>query len=860
MTDWHVGAHRSRLKKDDDICVGRAASLTRTRAALLVGAAGISCMLPFVANAQAAQPEQAANGIADIIVTANRREERNQDVPIAITAFSPQRLEQQGITEEQDLQASVPSLTVGPNGNASREAQSFTIRGQGATFQASPGVVVYLNEVPLNSGITISQQGGPGNFIDLENLQVLAGPQGTLFGRNTTGGAVLLVPKKPREEFGGYLQGRIGNYDARELEGAINIPIVEDKVLLRVVGAYQDRDGYTRDVVWNKDRDDKHWYSGRVGLTLRPTETIENYTMLFGAKSRTNGAAFIHEGFNIDGLKALDFCYDGPSIPGQIASCDVYRAATANAKELGPRKTAFSNDIFSSIKTWGITNTTDFTINDNLTLRNIVSYQRLKLDFAYDGDATVLQQHDVDPNDLPAPGQAVLPGDGTPLLYFNQFDYGLPRDDLKQVTEELQLQGTALDKKLTYTVGGFFYDQRPAGPQGSGAIVYCPAAFTGFCGGSNSRYGSTQQSKALYAQGTLDFGAFSPSLDTLRLTLGYRHTWDKITGFSSSFNVSTTDPTEAICASDSQEVPLATAAEDCTYRARLNSKASTWLIGLDYKVLPDVLIFGKVSRGYKSGGFNLVAVFENTRTFEPETVTSYEAGFKADFRVANVPFRLNSSVYMTDYKDIQRAGGDFNPTSGAGGAVVRNGDARIKGVEVEASMRPFPGFEVGGNFSYTHARYKNYSFVTPTGQLGCNGPVGPGGTVDLSCLPFQYVSPYIWSIHAAAEQPLGNDMGTLNFFVSYSHTSAQYTDPNNVPSTQPGAFLQPFGLLNASLDWNNVGGTGIDAGLFVTNATNKLYRVSNTNVFPQGSLLYQASIYGEPRMYGLKLRYRFGGE
>jgi iron complex outermembrane receptor protein len=832
----------------------------------MMAGVAVNLLAPAAIAQTEAQPQAAeqGGGIADIIVTANRRQERNQDVPIAITAFSPDRLEQQGIAKEQDLQASVPSLIVGPNGQGSRDAQSFTLRGQGATFQASPGVVVYMNEVPLPAGITLSQQGGPGNFVDLENLQVLSGPQGTLFGRNTTGGAVLLVPKKPTNNFGGWIKGEIGNYARRYVEGAVNIPVIEDKLLVRVVGAFHDRDGYTRDVVWNKDRDDEHWYSGRIGITFKPTETIENYTMIYGAKSSNNGSGFIHKGYNIDGLKSLrdaqgnpTFCSD-TGFPG-VASCDVYRAATARADALGPRQTALGVDIFSRTKTWGITNTTDVELSDELTLRNIVSFQKLKLDYAYDSDGTVLQQHDVDPNRLPAPGQVVLPGTNIPLTYFNENDPGFPRDDLKQFTEELQLQGSTLDKQLTYTVGGFYYDQRPSGTQAGSAIVYCPAAFTGFCPGNYSTYGTTQTSKALYAQATFDFGAVSPALESLRLTGGYRHTWDKIRGYSTAF-LPDANGVDATCSSTGLSYPLATAVADCTYTAELNSKASTWLIGLDYKVMRDVLLFGKVSRGYKAGGFNQQAVFTNTRTFQPETVTSYEAGFKADFRIADVPFRLNTTAYLLDYKNIQRAGGDYNPGSGAGGAVVRNADARIKGVEVEASMQPFQGLEIGGNFSHTDAKYKKYEYTTLVGGFGCNGGVAPLGTVDLSCLPFQYVSPYIWSIHANATVPVGDDMGKLNFFVNYSHTSRQYTDPGTLPALQPGAYLEAFGLLNMSLDWNGVAGSGFDLGLFVTNATNKLYRISNTNVFQQGGLLYQSTLYGEPRMYGLRLKYRFGGE
>lgn len=259
----------------------------KIRAGLYCSSALFLAAFPHVAQAQGQDASAVSN---DIVVTAQRRDERAQDVPIAITAFSPERLQQQGVSEPQNLQATVPSLVVGNNGNPSREAQSFTIRGQGATFQASPGVVVYLNEVPLPAAISLPQQGGAGNFVDLQNVQVLNGPQGTLFGRNTTGGAVLLVPQKPTNDFEGYVQAKIGNYDNQQFEGAVNVPIVDDKVLLRVAGAYQDRDGYTYDEVWDKNRDNMHWYSGRVGLTLKPFEDFENYTMAYGAYSKNDGS------------------------------------------------------------------------------------------------------------------------------------------------------------------------------------------------------------------------------------------------------------------------------------------------------------------------------------------------------------------------------------------------------------------------------------------------------------------------------------------------------------------------------------------------------------------------------------------
>ena len=816
-----------------------------TSVAMMLGGAAIA-----QTSAEASAPPAVADdGSADIVVTAQRREERAQDVPISITAFSSDRLQQQGIAQSQDLQGAVPSLTVGTSGQGSREAQSFTIRGQGATLQASPGVVVYLNEVPLPSPISVNQQGGPGNFVDLQSMQILNGPQGTLFGRNTTGGAVLLVPQKPTADFGGYAQAKIGSYDNREFEGAINIPIVPDKVLLRVTGAYQDREGFTHDVVWNKDRDDLHWYSGRVGLVLRPTETFENYTMAYGAYSSNNGTGQVNRGFNIEGLQLYGFCQEGPTIPGVIASCNVYRAAAAEAEERGPRKTAYSTDTYQKTKTWGITNTSALDLNDSLTLRNIISYQRFQTRFAVDNDASIFQQDEYDARRFPASGQVTLPGDGTPVEYLPPAPT-IPRDRFRTITEELQLQGKLLDGKLNFTVGGFLFDQGPTGSQGATVYGFCPAAFTGFCDSQRLTYAITTKSKALYGQATLDFGAFAPSLDGLKITGGYRYTWDKISGNAAYFTPLTATPGSFAC-SDGMVVTDAT---QCQFNARLTTGAPTWTAGIDYRVSPDLLLYSKISRGYKAGGINTNAVFENTRTFQPEKVTSYEGGFKSDFNIAGVGSLLNVSYYYLDYKNIQRAAPDVN--GAMLGAQILGAVARVQGVEVEGSIRPFRGVEIGGNFSYTDAKYKSYEYTTNLGALDCSGNfVAPGSTVDLGCVPFTGIAPYTYSFHVSAEQPLANELGTIAIFASYSHTSSQHTAATALPGTEPGEKLEGFGTLSLSIDWRKIANSNLDLGFYATNLTNNLYRIGNANLY--NTYAYTSTIYGEPRMYGIRARYTF---
>jgi iron complex outermembrane recepter protein len=610
------------------------------------------------------------------------------------------------------------------------------------------------------------------------------------------------------------------------------------------VGAYRDREGYTHDYQWNKDRDDTHWYSGRLTLSWKPTDRLSNDFLLYGATSETNGTGLIHRGFNIPALQGVGFCVDPPLTPpgpsGIAVNCSVYRDVTADADRLGPRGTRNSVDAFQTTETWGVINTTNYELNDNLTLRNIVSYQRFSSSYAYDGDGSLIQQYEVDPIRLP-------PG------YLNESPVHLPRDDLRGVTEELQLQGSYFEDKLVFAAGGFYYNQEPDGLQGASQISYCPAAFTGFCPPQQSYGGVSNKSTALYAQATVDLGLATQALDGVRLTGGYRYTWDEIDGTSLAF---TPQAGGTVICTNTNLVTVNP--EECRFSGHLESKAPTWTFGLDYRIRPELLVFGKVSRGYKAGGFNPYAVRPETRTFNPEKVTSYEIGFKSDFRIADMPTRLNASVYKLDYTNIQRATGDFNPVTSASGAQILAAEATIKGLELDATIRPFDWLEIGGNYSRTDGEYDKFNYTALVPTVACNGPVAAGGIADASCVPMQYVAPEIWSIHASVDLPIPEDMGTLSFFVNYSQTADQHTEALVLEQFQPGERIESFGLLNASLDWKGIAGSNVDLSLFVSNATDETYRISNTDVFQSGSLLSWATIYGEPRMYGVRLRYNFG--
>lgn len=770
--------------------------------------------LSFARTPDAAVTEAATFG--DIIVTARRTEERSQDVPVAITAFSNDMLQEQRITTNQDLQGRVPSLTVGASGQ-SRATETFTVRGQGATYNSAPGVVTYLAEVPVPAPTSVSIQGVPGMLLDLANVQILKGPQGTLFGRNTTGGAVLLEPQRPTDKYEGYLQGMLGNYDGMEFEGVVNLPI-SDKLKIRLTGRSVDRDGFTKDVVTGKDYDDRHYRTGRIGVTYSPTDTIENYVMVYGTRYTDHGTGFVLGDYNEAYYEGL-FGSFGASCAafGLGAGCSALTDAVNAQKARGPRDVIFGGDSFTRIKGGGITDIFSWDINPNMTLRNIASYARMQNYIANDQD-------------------------GSPFPAYDTFPFkGAPVDDTSSWSEELQIQGTTPDNNLNYIFGAYSDRTRAVGEQGLGANVVFVSQVAGM-------RQITRSTEAVYGQMTYNLGGAIDALDRLKFTAGYRYTWDRAEGFGSSFLAN-----ESACANG--EV-LVTSILDCRRYSKARSSAPTWTLGLDYKVTDDMLLFAKVARGYKTGGINTGAVNPGRESFDPEFVTTYEAGLKSDFTVLDKSARFNIGYYHSKYKDIQRAAGDFNTTTNASGAIVINiAEATIDGIEVEASIEPIENLILSGNYSYTDASYDTYDFPILAPQIDCSGGL-VFATAELSCLPFQYTPENQYSVSARYTLPLDPGLGAITGSVTYSYQDDQYSSPSTLPIQEPGALLESLGLLNLALTWENFLGRPIDLRAFMTNATNEVYRTSNSNIF--NSIGVQTSIYGEPKMYGLSLKYHWG--
>lgn len=830
------------------------------------------------AQAQETPTAEAPAGalLEEIVVTANRREEAIQSVPVAITAFDSEKLREQNIGSASDIMGKVPSLVVSSQGTQ-RSSEVVTIRGQGQTYLASVGVANYFAEVPLIQGGITAVQGGPGTFFDLESLQVLRGPQGTLFGRNTTGGAVLLGPRKPTNELEGYVQAQFGNYSDQEYEGVLNVPLIDDRLLVRAAFKHVERDGFTKDVgpaafgfsdvctpsafgcfgprgagYAGKDYDDKNYWHARIGVTFRPTERIENYLVGYYGKSHDNGTGFITDGINpgfpvAPGVSiapnvatiAANLAYMRPFNPAAILDPTIAQTVLARQQQLGPRHVAMNMDQFTRLESLAVVDTFSIELTESLTLRNILSYQRMEQDYSWDLDGSIL------------PALSQMPSVVEPGNPFGTVGEEASVTDSSLLTEELQFQGDTLDGKLRYVFGGYYSNQEPEGLEATGSFNGASLNLSGFRHIEN-------RSTALYSQSTLNLGAASSSLEKLSVTAGLRYTKDRITGsrYATNYYV----------------IPGVTDVE-------LEYSETTWTAGLDYQASDDVLLYGKATRGYKAGGFNYAAPRPEALTYRPEFVTSYELGAKTDFSLGGMPVRFNVNAYYLDYEDLQRAAGDNYPNVRADGtcpnttcldqgAIIFNAEgARIQGVEIETAFRPVENLELSLGYAYTDAEYTDYLLTVQPDPLvrrvdSCSGPIAvpfpgqPATSIDLSCVPFQNAPENMFNLNARYALPLG-EAGTLAFGAVYSWIDKVWHGATMTPNDDPLGWTDSYGLLNLSMDWNGVFGSKLDARLWGTNVTDKTYR-SFAYTGYSGASGFVNSVYGEPRMYGLALRYSFG--
>jgi Outer membrane receptor proteins, mostly Fe transport len=737
------------------------------------------------ATGSAAQQADAASSASDsdardgdIVVTARRRAEREQSVPIAITALGQEELERQNIQDFRSLQRTVPSMSITGQTN---DYQAISIRGQGLASQRSQaGVVVYLNEVPVCCDANGQTIGGPSLLYDLENVQVLKGPQGTLFGRNAIGGAVLIQTHRPEDSFGGYLTGTLGNYNDRELTGALNVP-VSDTLSVRVAGFYQERKGYTKvdtapNGVNGLRQDDIDVNSQRVSVHWEPVDGIQTDLIYQRIRSRNHGSAFL--------LTALS--------PGLQPLLGAYFAQQQAA---GIRRIpALSSPVFYKLDYDSVTGLISVDLSSDVVLRNIASWSSNRSVNGIDYDASPF-----------------------PIL-----DFPTTRFPRIQWTEELQLQGTSFGGRFDWAIGGYLSDI-PVDKSLLGQAVFFFAPL------ENNVQFESFGSKALYAQGTFSLR------DNLKLTGGFRYTWD-----DQYAQVISLDENGVCTPVSATRVPGSDA--ECKFASKDKWSAPAWTLGIDYQATPRTLIYLQHRHAYRTGGFNTAADARNTDPFDPETVDDIELGIKSDWSLFGMPIRTNAAVYHQWYDDLQTTIGTFDPVSNSFVAAVRNaGSATLFGAELEVTLRPTPGLELGAFGSYLDFDYKKFLSNANPADVARLTNEENGGRI-----PFKY------GLSAQYTHELGGNE-TISFGSNWNWE--QGLDPGVSFSK-----TKSYGLLTFNAGWNNIGGAPIDLSLFVNNATNRKVRFAYNPLNLYDSGLYNLGAYVAPRMYGARLTFRFGND
>ena len=854
---------------------------------LSVGAPILAQTTPATtAGADTTTTPSAASEVSDlneIIVTARRVEERLQDVPISITVYNQEQLNNRNVVNAGDLAAYTPSLSA--NNNFGQENSSFAIRGFVQDAGTQPSVAVYFADVVAlrapTQGTQAGDGAGPGSFFDLQNVQVLKGPQGTLFGRNTTGGAVLFVPQKPTADLGGYVEVSAGNFNMNRVQAAFNAPLNDD-VRFRIAVDHQERKGYLDNIsgIGPEDYNNVDYTAVRASMVIDVAANLENYSVASFSRSDTNGSVQKLIACNTAGSNPTSSAAIGAGLANffGVFSCGQLASEAARGAGFYDVEAALP-DPESVIQQWQFINTSTWSPSDTLRVKNILSYGQYK-----DVQNSPLFGTNWQASELAAPYQQIFfRGIPSQFTGINPIPGGDTADQ-STYTEELQVQGDAWDQRLTYTAGIYLEWSDPLQVIGnqSGSLVNCTNLGTYACydpigsaltavtdaqlgfaypvhvGAVNYTAGETwYRDKGIYAQSTYSL------TDKLKLTGGLRGTWDDqrstATRTTTQFDVFApyTGPNTVVC-TDPNEVP------SCFQSLQKKSSAPTWLIDLDYKFTDDVMWYGKYARGYRAGG-----VFSNApvdhRTFEPEKVDSYETGIKTSF-AEPIHGLFNASVFYNNFSKQQlQLGFDqavingvpapVSPTT----AIINAGKSRIYGAEIEAQIRPFEGFTFDINYTYLNATLQSVNKISTV-----DPNYVPGVTSMTKGDPLVLSPKNKYTAEADYTLPLPRSIGRVVVGATFTHTDKQltnydYLDPAVVTlfNGQNNSYIQATNLLNLDLGWKSILGSSLDVNFFATNVTQQKYYTFIPGL-GSAQLGLETAVLGVPRMYGVSVRYNFG--
>jgi iron complex outermembrane receptor protein len=769
--------------------------------AITTGALAQEAPAPTDAGTDAAQ-----GGIEDIVVTARRTSEAAQTIPIAITAFGSQQLSDANVEGIADIAKQTPNFFV-QTSSADPTGVLLTIRGQSQqdsilTIESPIGVYVdgvnYIRSSNLETAL-----------FDTERVEVLRGPQGTLFGKNTTGGAINITTRQPDlSGVGGYVQASGATHDRYDVGAVLNLPLMTDKLGVRLVGRWLDNGSLGVNGLGDG-------IGGREQIAFRGNTLLETDSVTWAISAdytRTKGDAPVSKlafvspfpspapGTPNPAPALIDIAISqgilNPALLADpVANGAAIGAALAQAQALFAslidRRGYYDNDATglqgTYARTYGVSSNLAVELTPTLSFRSISAARWLKRSLDVDLDAS---------------------------------PYTLLEASLasraKNLSQEFQFAGQ-FGERLDWIVGAYFNEETGRDTSRATALGTINPANPNFTDGfvKNSSWAV--------------FGQFNYDLtDTLRFTGGLR--WTEESKELRSFNRST--PGGAVC-----NIPVALRlGGTCQARFKDGFSDYSYLASLDWTPQNGLLFYARTARSFKGGGQNLrgTGTVDSFAAFAPETVTDYEVGTKLDLLGRRL--RINAAIFQANYSDIQRTIVQAAPGGAIVSLVTNAARARIRGGELEVTAIPFEGLTLSGSVGVNDAKYLDFTDVTG----------------DRSGEPFQFPK-YSYRLGATYAAPL--DFGSLRLSVDWtwrSNTqlvgSAIYRDSLNQPA---------YGLLGARAALT-IDSIGSEVAVFAANLANRRYAVSAVQF--DNSLGFNTLYAGEPRVIGLQLTTRFGVE
>jgi len=742
------------------------------------------------AYAQDDTPAPVESGLTEIVVTAQKTSESIQDVPISITAVGGERLSDMQVTTLQALQGTVPNVQIDNFANTPNNAV-FTIRGIGVIEPdpyAGNTVSIVVDGVPQ-----FFSMGALLDTYDVQRVEILRGPQGTLFGANTTGGVVNVVTNQPTGEFGGYVKGVYGNYNRFDLSGALEIPLAEDLASFKIAGIHTERDGWVTNVFDGSDMGSKNVDAVRGQLYITPTPDL-SITLQGEYVGARNGAPVVVNG-GLPGeanYVAPGTFWNGAELPMYESPCQV------------PGQPCEAPDKFFSGN------------NEVPDISNIDTYfgiATIELANTAIGDITSI----------------------TGYKEFDQFEYTDQDGTAKtnnatrrrtqgwQLSEELR---TAFNMGTFRGVAGVFFMKTHYDHYQMYHLDFAAPGLAQF----NSQDQDTESYSAFVQ-------TYTELTDALTLQAGIRYTHDEIDALA------TLDTVFGLPALTDDGWDGGLNDDGTVHQISVGGKESWdnvgWKLGLDYEINPEALAYASWSRGFKSGGYTgrIGVAADGDAPYNPEEVDTFEVGIKADF--LNSSIRTNFSAFYTNYRDMQLAQIYFDSaTNVQGNRILNAAKSKIKGFELETQAVPVWGLTLRGSLAYLDATYAEFVYGDPVS----------GQFFDLSGFRLQNAPEWQATLGVNYEYEMGNGSRIVGD-VAWMYTDEKYY---TAILDTPRSLVQPTYLVDALLTYH-APDNQYSVGLWGKNLLDKRYL---STVYDSPGYMGIVG-YAPPRQYGASVQFNF---